>query len=104
MIKYFLILSMAFIATSCLVQITQAAENASIGSTVEINSDTTNGPILSSSDHYGFSVASIGDLNNDGVEDIAVGARYDDAGGTSRGTVHIHFMNTDGSVDSTSRN
>ena len=47
------------------------------------------------------SVASIGDLNRDGIPDIAVGADGDDAGGTDRGAIHIMFMNTNGSVKST---
>ncbi len=69
--------------------------------TVEINSSTTNGPTLSDTDRFGFSVASIGDLDGDGVTDLAVGAYRDDDSGSSRGAVHIMFMNTDGTVDST---
>jgi len=76
-------------------------KDGSIKSTVEINDSTENGPVLSDADTYGFSIANIGDLNNDGIQDLAVGAQYDDAGGTDRGTVHIHFMNRDGSVKST---
>ncbi|NWJ20094.1 FG-GAP repeat protein, partial [Marine Group I thaumarchaeote] len=68
---------------------------------VEINSSTTNGPVLIDEDNFGYSVANIGDLNGDGVNDIAVGARYDDEGGSNRGAIHIMFMNIDGSVDST---
>jgi hypothetical protein len=70
-------------------------------STVEINDETANGPVLSDSDWFGYASANIGDLNDDGVNDIVVGAVHDDNGGTSRGAVHILFMNTDGSVDST---
>lgn len=67
-----------------------------------IDSSTTNGPTFTTAtDRYGSSVANIGDLNDDGVEDIAVGAPYDSTGGTERGSVHIHFMNLDGSIDST---
>jgi len=77
------------------------AADGDVTSTVEINSSTTNGPTLTDADYFGWSVANIGDLNNDGVNDIAVGAPYDDEGGTSRGAVHIMFMNTDGSIDST---
>ncbi len=75
--------------------------DGSVDSTVEINDSTTNGPTLTNNDHFGDSVANIGDLDGDGVNDLAVGAIYDDAGGTDRGAVHILFMNTDGSVDST---
>ncbi len=75
--------------------------NGSIKATVEINSSTTNGPILDDTDYYGKSITNIGDLNGDGVQDIAVGADWDDEGGPSRGTIHIHFMNTDGSIKST---
>jgi len=75
--------------------------DGSIDSTVKIDDTTTNGASLSNEDTYGFSIVSIGDLNDDGVQDLAVGAYYDDTGGIIRGTVHIHFMNTDGSIDST---
>ena len=75
--------------------------DGSVDSIVEINSSTTNGPSLAASDNFGTSIANIGDLNNDGVNDLAVGALGDDGGGTNRGAVHIMYMNTDGSVDST---
>ena len=75
--------------------------DTTIDSTVEINDTTTNGPVLADSDSFGFSVANIGDLNGDGVNDLAVGAYSDDGDSSNRGAVHIMFMNTDGSVDST---
>jgi len=75
--------------------------DGTIDSTVEINDSTTNGPTLTNSDSFGVSVANIGDLNGDGVNDIAVGANQDDDGGTDRGAIHIMFMNTDGTIDST---
>ena len=61
--------------------------DGSLDKTIEINSGTTNGPDLSNNDNFGWSVANIGDLNGDGVTDLAVGARGDD-------TVHILFMNS----------
>ena len=74
----------------------------SISSTVEINSSTDNGPIISDGDQFGGSVTSIGDLDGDGVQDLAVGAGgNDDSGDDNKGAIHIMFMNTDGSVDST---
>jgi len=78
-----------------------AAADGDVTSTVEINDYTANGPELSDDDLFGSSIANIGDLNGDGVNDIAVGAYYDDEGGPNRGAVHIMFMNTNGSVDST---
>lgn len=75
--------------------------DGSILSTTKIASGTTNGPSLVNEDLYGTSVANIGDLNKDGVADIAVGAIYKDASGPNRGQVFIHFMNTNGTIKST---
>ena len=75
--------------------------NGGVYSTVEINDDTPGGPPLSNGDSYGSSIANIGDLNGDGVQDLAVAAYYDDASGNDRGAVHIHFMNRNGGVYST---
>ncbi len=49
-------------------------------------------------DEFGGSLASLGDLDGDGVVDIAVGARLDDDGGFNRGAVWVLFLNTDGTV------
>ena len=68
--------------------------DGSVDSTVEINSSTLDGPVLADNDRFGTSVASIGDLNGDGVDDLAVGAYSDDTGGSGRGAVHILFMGT----------
>ena len=53
---------------------------------------------LDNEDFFGVSVASLGDLDGDGVADLAVGALFDDDGGTDRGSVWILFLNTDGTV------
>ncbi len=53
---------------------------------------------LDDGDNCGHSVASLGDLDGDGVGDIAVGAIYDDDGGTDRGGVWILFLKADGTV------
>jgi len=58
---------------------------------------------LDNSDRFGASVANLGDLNGDGVTDVAVGARLDDDGGTNRGAVHILFLNSNGQVASTQK-
>ena len=92
-----------FAASSLLFQLPPEAFAAAgdVDSAVEINDTTTNGPTLADDDNFGMSVANIGDLDGDGVNDLAVGAIYDEDGGADRGAVHIIFMNTDGSVDST---
>ena len=54
---------------------------------------------LDAGDQFGSAVVSIGDLESDGVADLAVGAPYTDDGGTDRGAVWILFMNSDGRVD-----
>ncbi|MCH8822202.1 MAG: FG-GAP repeat protein [Planctomycetes bacterium] len=65
-------------------------------------SDTQGGftGILDNEDFFGISMSALGDLDGDGVEDLAVGARRDDDGGTDRGAVWILFLNTDGTVKS----
>jgi len=55
--------------------------------------------VLEDNDQFGSAVANIGDLDLDGVIDLAVGAPLDDDGGTDRGAVWILFMNDDGTVD-----
>ena len=70
--------------------------NGTVKETVRINGDTPNGPTLNNFDLFGTSVANIGDIDGDGILDIAAGALLDDNGGTNRGAVHIMFMNTDG--------
>ena len=51
-------------------------------------------------DEFGFSVAALGDLDGDNVEDICVGAYADYDGGQRRGSVYNIFLNTDGTVKS----
>ena len=83
------------------VQIIFMNTDGTIKSLVEIDDSTANGPELTNADWFGYSVANIGDLDGDGVNDLAVGADKDNAGGANRGTIHIIHMNTDGSVKST---
>ena len=47
---------------------------------------------------FGYSVASLGDIDGDGVVDIAVGSYSDPGAGSQRGAVYILFLNTDGTV------
>ncbi len=54
---------------------------------------------LDGQDYFGGSIANIGDLNGDGVIDLAVGAYRDDDGGENKGAVYILFLNSDGTVN-----
>ena len=73
--------------------------SGTVSSTAKI-SDTAGGFLgaLSDGDLFGSAVAGLGDLDGDGVADLAIGAPRDDDGGTDRGAVWIVFLNPDGSV------
>ena len=60
-------------------------------------------PALDNNDQLGGGTFLIGDLNNDGVDDIGIGAKGDDDGGTDRGAVYVCFMNANGTVQSTQK-
>ena len=66
----------------------------------KIADQTAGGPALANFDNFGYSVASLGDLDGDGVIDLAVGAQGDDTGLGGAGAVYILFMNSDGTVKS----
>jgi hypothetical protein len=54
-------------------------------------------------DHFGWSVAGVGDVNGDGYDDIAIGAPLNDAIGQEAGAVYLFFggQNPDTVVDLT---
>jgi hypothetical protein len=56
---------------------------------------------LSNADSFGRSAAPLGDLDGDGVTDLAVGAHHDDTGGLDRGAVYVLFLRPDGTVRET---
>ncbi|MCD4681291.1 MAG: hypothetical protein K8S00_12975, partial [Bacteroidales bacterium] len=55
---------------------------------------------LNDNDFFGRASTCIGDLDGDGVNDVAIGAPNDDDGGTNKGAVWILFLNSDGTVKS----
>ncbi len=83
------------------IHIIHLSNDTSVSKAIKINNNTLNGPVLSIGDQFGVSIANIGDLNGDGISDIAVGAHNDDAGGADRGAIHVMFMNRNGSVSNT---
>jgi len=56
---------------------------------------------LDNGDHFGSAVAPLGDLDGDGLPEVAVGAELDDDGGSNRGAVWVLSLNADGSVAAT---
>jgi len=57
------------------------------------------GNVLDGNDRFGAAAVSIGDINKDGVPDLAVSAFRDDDGGTDKGAVYILFMNGNKTVN-----
>ena len=68
-------------------------------STVKISDGENGGPTgLESSDLFGSALTNLGDLNGDGIPDLAVGAFGDEAtsgGDGNEGAVHILFLNSE---------
>jgi hypothetical protein len=58
---------------------------------------------LNSGSKFGRAISSIGDFNKDGTPDIVVGAWGDDDGGNASGAVWLLFLNSDGTVKSSSK-
>ncbi len=77
--------------------------NGSVKSSSKIANGTVNGPALVNNDELGSSIASIGDIDGDGVTDLTIGAHLDDTGGTNRGAIYIVRMNSDGTVKSSTK-
>jgi len=55
---------------------------------------------LDRQDAFGTSVAALGDMDQDGIGDLAVGAQRDDDGGRDNGALWILLMNPDATVKS----
>lgn len=65
----------------------------------EISNNKGNlGYTLTAEDFFGVYTERLGDIDNDGVPDIAVGAHQTNAGGTGKGAVYVFLLNNDGTV------
>ena len=75
--------------------------DGTVKSSTSISSGTNGGPALTFSDYFGGSVAAVGDLDGDGVTDLAAGALLAE-NGNLRAAVYVLFMNPDGTAHGTS--
>ena len=81
---------------------TAAAAQSAVGSVlgeVKIDSDSTAlQDVLDSGSTFCGALADIGDLDGNGVSDLAIGAERDNDGGVWHGAVWLALMNTDGTI------
>lgn len=75
--------------------------DGTVKSEAMVTTPNTSTPDLSGLfNEFGMSVTGLGDLDGDGIEDVAVGARGENGSGVDRGAVWVLFLDTDGSVKS----
>lgn len=70
---------------------------------VRIASNHNGGPQLNPDDIFGASITSLGDIDGDGIIDVAIGAPGDSTSEAERGAVYIVRLRSDGSVKSTTK-
>ena len=73
-----------------------------ISQTIKLSAGSNGAPGLGNGDNFGRGLAGIGDINADGIPDLAVGAYADDTGGVggNRGAVHLLMLTRTGTVSS----
>lgn len=93
----------SFLATALTTYVVVAQNNSTFQPdsfvTISENSGGFTGQ-LDSGDRFSRDHDVAGDIDNDGVLDLVIGARSDDDGETDAGAVYILFMNADGTVKS----
>lgn len=83
--------------------------NGKVKSFTRIAGNENGGPVVGENEQFGGSVSGIGDLDGDGISELAVGdASPSPSTGTietglALGAIHILFLNADGSVKSSTR-
>ena len=73
-------------------------EDGSVNRTSPIVYNSTNFGPINNGDRFGSSLTPLGDVDGDGVPDLAAGAQYQDNARTNDGAVHVVFLNSDGSL------
>ncbi len=87
------------------IQKLKAQNQVYVQSIVYVSSSFGGFPNILNQDHYGSGVTNMGDLNGDGVPDLAVGAYTDKSvSGAGAGVFYILFMNANGTVKSYVKN
>lgn len=71
---------------------------ATPSSSTTLSTGVAGAPILGANDRFGASIASLGDLDGDGTDDLAIAAPFDDDHSADAGAVYITMMNSDGSI------
>lgn len=87
----------AFLITLSLCSIAYAAQT--VNDRRDFNED--NLTAIDDGDAFGYQIEAIGDLDGNGVTDLAVAQFAEDSGETNVGSVLILFMNSDGTISST---
>ncbi len=87
-------------ANSGAVRILFMDTNSTVKSSAKISRSTSSfsGNGISNGDYFGRAVAGIGDINGDGIPDIAVSAEQDNDGGTYSGAIRIIMLDTNGTI------
>jgi len=107
--RILILLSTLFLSGASVLQCTAGNTTSSSGSNnplvkvideqkISASSGNFNGN-LNDGDRFGSAVADLGDLESDGVRDLAVGVPFNDDGGTDQGAVWVLFMDSNGRVD-----
>lgn len=79
--------------------------NGTAKNTIKLSKNTSVlGSEIEVGSNFGLSVANIGDINTDGVTDLAISSFSDNTGGTDRGALFIIKMKSDGSVYGVTKN
>jgi len=74
--------------------------NGFVKDQIEIGDNQGGFPAIANNNRFGSAIAKIGDLDNDGVPDLAVGAPGYSGNLLNQGAIWILFMKTDGTVKS----